>query len=165
VNERNYWFSVEQLASVDKRYKGAKDGGWVYVFRNPNHKKLMFKIGETSRPPFQRLQELSSSTGVPIPYQAVYFICVRDRRRAERWVHDQLKEHRVSHNKEFFEAPLSEVIRVMDIAVRHFSDILLPQPFEPEIIGCRSCQTKNKIKRVGIAVRFRCNSCGEYLSL
>ena len=165
MNEQNYWAAVKHLQSLDKRFKGNKTVGWVYAFRNPNHKQTAFKIGETSRPPLQRLQELSSSTGVPVAYQAVYFVHVNDRKRAERFVHDQLKEYRLSDSKEFFTAPLREVVRVMDESVKYFPNVLVPQVFEPEVISCGSCRKKNKVKRLGISVRLRCHSCGEYLSL
>jgi len=124
----------------------------------------MFKIGETSRPPFQRLKELSSTTGVPIPYEAVYFIAVRDRKAAERFVHMQLREYRVTQSKEFFSAPLKEVIAAMALAVRHFSDPFILQPFETEIVICKSCGAKNRVKRVGIQVRLRCSQCGEHIA-
>ena len=163
MNEENYWFSVNQFASLDKRYKGAKDGGWVYAFRNPNHKQMVFKIGETARPPFQRLQELSSTTGVPIPYQAVYFIAVRQRKAAERYVHGLLDQYRVSQNKEFFLAPLRDVLAAMDKAVAIYSDMLLRQPFESEIIVCKSCQAQNRVRQTGLTVRIRCGECGAYL--
>ena len=130
MNERNYWDTLNHFASLDRRIKGNKDVGWVYAFRNPNHKKMMFKIGETSRDPFVRAQELSSSTGVPIPFQVVYFIGVRDRRPAEGFVHSQLRQYRISQSKEFFSAPLREVVKAMDLAAKHFSDFMILQPFE-----------------------------------
>jgi hypothetical protein len=88
--------------------------GYVYLLINYAMPGLV-KIGRTSRAPSDRLDELSSATGVPTPFELVYDVLVSDAALAEQFIHTQLTErgYRLSDNREFFRAPLREVLRLM----------------------------------------------------
>ncbi len=85
--------------------------GYIYVLINPSLEGLV-KIGKTSRDPKTRAAELSSATGVPTPFIVAYEEHFTDITVAETFLHTLLEErgHRVSDNREFFDADLKDVI-------------------------------------------------------
>ncbi len=86
---------------------------YVYVLTNramPN----MVKIGKTRRRPEDRIAELSSSTGVPLPFKLAYYRKVRDSTAAEREIHSRLNSSRVNARREFFWMDVAEAKRVVD---------------------------------------------------
>ena len=76
--------------------------GWVYVLRNPAHKKNFFKIGYTSRTVEERLAELET-TGTPLPFEAIMQVLVSNPKKLEGSIHELLAEYRVNESREFFE--------------------------------------------------------------
>ena len=88
--------------------------GYVYVLINPSFKGLV-KIGKTTRNPEIRAKELSASTGVPTEFIVAFDIYVSDCSKAEEYLHALLesKGYRLTENKEFFNVPLKEVIKLM----------------------------------------------------
>lgn len=88
--------------------------GYVYVLINYSMPGVV-KIGRTERPTAARLMELSSATGVPTPFELVYDVFVEDCAAAEATLHRALtlRGYRVSDNREFFQAPIREVIEMM----------------------------------------------------
>ena len=88
--------------------------GYLYVLMNPSMKDTL-KIGKTTRDPEQRAEELSSPTGVAEKFIVAYYEYFQDCEEAERYVHTMLEEegYRTSENREFFEAPLPHVIKVL----------------------------------------------------
>lgn len=80
--------------------------GHVYVLRNPAIPGLL-KIGMTKRAKLDsRVQELSMSTGVPMPFQVVYSVKTKKPRELECAVHQRLTRWRVNSRREFFSCPL-----------------------------------------------------------
>jgi len=88
--------------------------GFLYVLINPTIEGLV-KIGKTARDPQSRAKELSAATGVPAPFVVAYDEYFNDCDKAEQFVHTRLeiKGYRVSNNKEFFKAPLKDVINAI----------------------------------------------------
>lgn len=88
--------------------------GYIYVLINPSLDGLV-KIGKTTRSPENRVNELSSATGVPTPFQLVYWAEFEDCDSAERVLHNVFTERgvRVSDNREFFRIKPHEVIPVI----------------------------------------------------
>lgn len=88
--------------------------GYIYAMINPSIKG-MIKVGKTKRDPEERARELSAHTGVPTAYMVAYAVEVGDCDCAERYVHSKLaeKNHRVSNNREFFSASLSDIVSIM----------------------------------------------------
>jgi hypothetical protein len=60
------------------------------------------KIGRTDRSPRQRAEELSSSTGVPTPFEVAAYAEVKNPAEVERIAHDFWSDERVSNYREFF---------------------------------------------------------------
>lgn len=90
------------------------DIGHLYVLANSAMPGLI-KIGKTTRSPTERAYELSSATGLPTPFIVVYEQLFSSCSSAELFVHTYLalRGHRVSDNREFFNAPVNDVIRAI----------------------------------------------------
>jgi hypothetical protein len=88
--------------------------GYVYLLINYSMPGLA-KVGRTDRAPSTRIDELSGATGVPTPFHLVFDILVPDAAQAESLLHAALeaKGYRTSPNREFFSAPLHEVVKMM----------------------------------------------------
>jgi predicted transport protein len=87
--------------------------GYIYVLFNPSFRRDLFKIGKTTKTPEERAREISLATGVPRDFEVIYEERVNDCDTAERLIHQRLNKHRSSSNREFFELPLKEIIRVV----------------------------------------------------
>lgn len=123
--------------------------GWVYVLSNPCMPGI-YKVGMTTTSPETRARELSSPTGVPVPFSIEAAFYSHSPLNAEKEVHEYLDEWRVSESREFFEIDLNEILMACDrccdgrvgqkvesIAVNHdliifekLSSINLPSLFE-----------------------------------
>jgi hypothetical protein len=88
--------------------------GYVYLLINYSMPGLV-KVGMTTRATLERVGELSSATGVPIPFQLVHDILVPDCEAAESHLHALLSDrgYRLTDNREFFQAPIHEVVALM----------------------------------------------------
>ena len=88
--------------------------GYIYALINPSLEGLV-KVGKTTGTPELRAKELSAATGVPAPFIVAFEVYTEDCDKAETFVHTalELKGYRLSDNKEFFRAPLKEVVRLM----------------------------------------------------
>jgi len=78
-----------------------KSTEYVYILANqsvPN----MVKIGMTTKTPAERAKEISSSTGVAIPWQVVYEYKCYNSLFLEREVHTHFKAQRVNAKREMF---------------------------------------------------------------
>ena len=87
------------------------NSGYIYVLINYSMENLV-KVGKTTRNPEERASELSSATGVPTPFIVAYDAYFDDCNMAEDYVHKKLEQKgfRLSNTKEFFQAPLKEII-------------------------------------------------------
>lgn len=88
--------------------------GNIYVLINYSMENLV-KVGKTTRDAESRAKELSSVTGVPKPFIVAFDACFDDCDEAEEYIHKKLEQKgfRLSNNREFFQAPLKEVISVI----------------------------------------------------
>ena len=75
----------------------------------------LVKVGKTSRDAKSRAKELSSVTGVPTPFVVAFDAFFADCSQAEDYVHEKLEQrgYRLASNREFFQAPLKEVINAI----------------------------------------------------
>lgn len=98
--------------------------GFIYVLINPSMPGLA-KVGKTTRQPAQRVAELSSATGIASPFLLAFHLPVANCDAAESWVHAQLESNgfRASAQREFFNAPLHEIIEVVSRASRVGADL------------------------------------------
>ena len=88
--------------------------GYVYVLSNPSMPGLL-KIGMTRFDPSRRVQELSSATGVPTPFQLVYYREFHNCVAAEIEIHSILasKGMRYNDQREFFTIDTVEAINTL----------------------------------------------------
>lgn len=155
------------IANCDRRRKEYKKIGWIYVARNPSFIDPVFKVGESSRPPFARIEDLSSSTSVYRAFELAHFVHVAHRDIAEKWAHDALKEFRINPRKEFFLAPLPVVVKALERVADMFPVPLgktpragyLQQPLQPRLISCPHCDMENRVPCVLVQIRISCGAC------
>jgi hypothetical protein len=88
--------------------------GYVYVLANSSMPGLV-KVGKTTRLPSERADELSGVTGVATPFIVVYEEHFEDCDAVEAHVHTALsaKGLRLSENREFFRAAVSDVVKTL----------------------------------------------------
>jgi hypothetical protein len=92
--------------------------GWIYVLVNSSIPGLV-KVGRTSRPPAERVAELSAATGVATPFVLAFEQAFADCIAAEQAVHAELDRRglRAAANREFFRGSPNDIIRViLDVA-------------------------------------------------
>lgn len=159
--------SVVRLASFDKRRREYRRVGWVYVARNPSFADPVFKVGRTKVSPVVRVEGLSNSTSVYRPFELVYFVHVSDRDQAEGFTHEALGNSRVNPGKEFFEAPLMTIVKVLDEAARQWPIQLGRTPragfLQPalgkRIVPCPRCGERNGLPRLLVDISVTCMAC------
>lgn len=101
--------------------KYPKEFGFIYVLSNVEMHDV-YKIGMTTRSPHARAMELSKVTGVPVPFDVVYYVEVSDPVKQEKRVHDALSYCRVDSGREFFKAHLWTIIQAIQDPDTHFTD-------------------------------------------
>lgn len=94
--------------------KNMTNQGYVYILSNISMPGLL-KIGMTRLDPTKRVKELSSSTGVPTPFNLVYYREFNDCVAAEFEIHSILaaKGLRYNDQREFFTIDTTDAINVL----------------------------------------------------
>jgi hypothetical protein len=178
LDAETYWRAVDFIDSLDRRFGDNQAVGWVYAVRNPEFRRPLTKIGMSSDPPHERAAQLAS-TGVPGYFELVYCVHSANARMAESLAHEALAKYRFQPEKEFFEAPIGEVLAILDQVGRvapirqsqarsgryNERSKALPQPFRPALLRCPSCGQSNRVRPLAIAVRPACARCGTALPL
>ncbi len=85
--------------------------GFVYVLLNPSFPNLL-KIGQTQRTPEQRAKEIYK-TGIPTPFIVAYEQEISDCILVENLIHEKLSKNRSNYEREFFNIPLKEAVKVI----------------------------------------------------
>lgn len=83
--------------------------GFIYILSNKSMPGMV-KIGRTKNLPEKRAQELSASSGVPVPFHVEWSQPVRNHEECEKKIHDALRQYRLSTNREFFQLPVGRCI-------------------------------------------------------
>jgi S-DNA-T family DNA segregation ATPase FtsK/SpoIIIE len=86
---------------------------FVYVLENPSMPGLV-KIGRTDRSVSERVNELSSHTGVPTGFAVVKHWAVTNSVEAERIIHERLSDYRVADNREFFKMEAEDATDIIE---------------------------------------------------
>ncbi|MGM1461496.1 GIY-YIG nuclease family protein [Bacillus cereus group sp. BceL310] len=99
------------------------NNGYVYVLINPAIPEMV-KVGMTTRDPEDRVEELSSATGVPNQFILVYKERFVDCVLAEKMAHEILEARgcRVAQNREFFNVAIPEAINVVLEVKKHLQE-------------------------------------------
>ncbi|TFL14198.1 GIY-YIG nuclease family protein [Pusillimonas caeni] len=83
--------------------------GFVYVMGNA-YMPRVYKVGATQRSPHARADELSAATGVPVDFQVLGYAEFADAFAIEAEIHDVFCCERINSGREFFEAPLQQLL-------------------------------------------------------
>src|ERR1035437_2343785 len=86
---------------------------FIYVLENPSMPGLV-KIGRTERSVSERVNELSSHTGVPTGFAVVKEYAVPNSVEAERIIHERLSDYRVADNREFFKMEAEDATDIVE---------------------------------------------------
>jgi S-DNA-T family DNA segregation ATPase FtsK/SpoIIIE len=86
---------------------------FIYVLENPSMPGMV-KIGRTDRSVLERVNELSSATGVPTGFAVVKEYAVTNSVEAERIIHERLSDYRVAENREFFKMEGEDVTDIIE---------------------------------------------------
>jgi hypothetical protein len=92
----------------------------VYILTNEAMPGLV-KIGFTEGSVQNRISNLSSATGVPLPYECYYAAEVDDMKRVESLLHQLFSEHRINPKREFFRLDPEKV--VLALSIGRFKDV------------------------------------------
>jgi hypothetical protein len=93
------------------------DPGVIYLTRSPAHEVDLYKVGLTRRSADERNKELSSATGVPLPFGVCASWEVGDCASVEKEVHRRLEWCRVNRRREFFNASLSKIVETVESVI------------------------------------------------
>lgn len=94
-----------------------EDLGEVYVLSNPSLPGIL-KIGFTARADIEvRVEELSKSTAIPLPFKIEFNQAVENPQQYERLIHARFSKWRVAPDKEFFKIDT-------DYAIEEINEIL-----------------------------------------
>jgi hypothetical protein len=86
----------------------------VYVLTNEAMPGLV-KIGFTDDAVESRIANLSTATGVPLPFECYYAVQVDNMKRVEELLHQLFAEHRVNPRREFFRIDPEKVVLALNI--------------------------------------------------
>lgn len=94
----------------------------VYIMSNPSMPGL-FKIGSTRGKVEDRRKQLSSASGVPVPFEIEWvFKLEGNEEHLEKEVHRYLEHKRSNMNREFFDVTLKEAIDAVKTIGKNYRD-------------------------------------------
>ena len=103
------------LPKRNDTYINRGDGNqWIYILSNPTIPDAL-KIGYTNLSPELRAKQISSSTGVVVPFKVEWAFRCFDGSLMENEVHIALKEYRISNQREFFQVDLEEAKNIIKL--------------------------------------------------
>lgn len=106
---------VEETRSKDAELRS--DEGELYVMRCSAMKEQIYKVGFTSGDSFERAQQLSSATGVPLAFVVIKKWRHTDARKLETEVHMMLSPYRINDSREFFMARYDVIEKIVESVI------------------------------------------------
>lgn len=85
----------------------------VYLLTNPTMPDLV-KIGRTTDLE-ARLRQLSTHSGVPVPFECFYACEVTDSVKVEKALHDAFGDHRINSRREFFRLNPDRAVAILEL--------------------------------------------------
>ena len=85
----------------------------VYLLTNPTMPDLV-KIGRT-KDLEERLRQLSTHSGVPVPFECFYACEVADSVKVEKALHDAFGDHRINSRREFFRLNPDRAVAILEL--------------------------------------------------
>jgi hypothetical protein len=143
--------------------------GHVYILINACMPGLV-KIGHSIRSPEERAQELSQTTGVPMPYIVAYqeeVVCCDE---AEREIHRLLDKWRVNRGREFFSIAVKDAIQVVAEVAKKFRELeraeaenAKPNRLRQDLLHKDSSLRTHMPGGMHKENHTRCDECGEVI--
>jgi phage FluMu protein Com len=103
-------FRCTRCNSVLLEFRTAK--GYIYILSNPRMPGLV-KIGLSTRDVQERIEELTSATGVPVPFELEAYFESAAPEEHEQQIHKALSSRRIK-SREFFEVSILEALQVAE---------------------------------------------------
>jgi hypothetical protein len=124
----------------------APNHGFIYILSNASMPGV-YKVGLTTNSVRQRAQELAS-TGVPTEFRAEKIFEIEDHhlRTIEQRCHITLKNKNYHHGKEFFKAPLSLVVEIVEDTIHEIT-----RQKKPDLIGLAAQRATEREREQTIA--------------
>lgn len=133
------------------------DCGIVYVLTNSAMPGLV-KIGMTNRSSIAaRLKELSSATGVPVPFELAYAcrVPVNQTMKVERALHAAFAPYRLNPSREFFQIQPAQAIAILELLDRNDDSETVTQELAKEIDRGISNEDRDAIAKIEKAKKKR----------
>ena len=133
IRQKKLRKDAEEIRKAIKRQQFS----YVYVLGNESMPGIV-KIGYTDKEPMLRAIELSSATGIPMPFKVLKeypFATLTRAQKEEKRLHSLFEKHRVNTNREFFRLSVNQVDREIrdNIKTKELSSATnVPTPFESE---------------------------------
>lgn len=121
----SYYLAKSEDLIVEKLSAPNFDGpnsGKIYIMRNGNLPKNVYKIGLTTKDTEMRATQLSN-TSIPDKYHVMREWDVKDCYLAESQIHELLKKFRVDKRREFFNLDMQQANNVIDSVVKEINDV------------------------------------------
>lgn len=110
------YYTTKKRGIYNKKGEGDQ---WVYVLENETTPGL-YKVGYTKLTPDERAKQVSSATGVPLPYTVAWAFRCFNGELLESEVHHALKKYRVNNQREFFQLDLNEIKKTIELIGKNF---------------------------------------------
>ncbi len=110
------------MYNISNYYINTSKEGYVYVLSNPSYDGY-YKIG-CSTDVKERINKLSSESGVLTPFIEEFKVYVLDMYKAESIIHQKLDSFRYSQNKEFFKADIKLIKKAFGCLFSEYDTIL-----------------------------------------
>ena len=127
----------------------------IYILTNQFMPDLV-KIGKTNSTLEERMRNLSSHTGVPVPFECYYACEVEDSDKVEKGLHDGFLEQRVNPRREFFKISPERVRAILKLVeLRDITPMVdvVENAAEQEVLNkARSRQPNFQFKMVDIEI-------------
>jgi hypothetical protein len=115
-DEGDGWEDVTYYTSRKHNMYSNREGSydsWVYILSNPSLPNI-FKIGYTTNSPEERAKQISSSTGVVLPYKVEYAFRCWSGEKLEHEIHKYLDSYRVNNQREFFQIEFDQAKTIIE---------------------------------------------------
>lgn len=87
--------------------------GYIYIMRQPAHEENIFKIGLTKRDSKIRSKELSNTSSID-KFFIINNFATKDCSSAEKQIHAELENYRISSRREFFKCDLKLIMQTCE---------------------------------------------------
>jgi hypothetical protein len=118
----------------------------VYILTNPVMPGLV-KIGCTDRPIEERLRELASASGVPVPFECFLAVEVASSREIEAALHQAFADRRVNQKREFFTLSLDRPAAILQLFRKEPGADVTPESDVAETEEEREALNQERVRR------------------